>query len=144
MNSEKQNKLTLAERVDDLYVNKENGILYRPEEITNNKPPDDAILVKGLVRTFCYHPERLTAAKPKIEALIREIVADSFLKNKGGGYSFTALCNDRTNNQWGEHRSMEAFLCAAMGLKLAGYCTEDRSIWSLFPGGLPYVWFQMG
>ena len=93
--------MELAERVKDLYVGDE-GVMYREGEFSDGVPPSDAVLVEGIVRKFAYHPQRLEAARPKVAQLIREIVADEFLKGKGGGCSFLSLCEDRNGVQWGE------------------------------------------
>jgi hypothetical protein len=128
-----------ASRLHDLMMS-DDSPLYRSDEVTGGNPPDDAVKVEGIVRNFAFHHDRLRALKPKVESVIREVVSDRFFKNKGGGASFLELCNDRHGEQWGEHPSMELLVVLATGLGLAGYCAP-RELWSVLPGGMPYVWF---
>ena len=118
------------------------GVLYKNEEITApGVPPEGAIVVEGIMRTFVFHPGRLEQSRPEVESIIREVVADPFFKGSGDGYSFLALCDDRAGHQWAEHPTMEELCCLAIGLKLAGWCAP-REVWKVLPGGMPYVWFE--
>lgn len=134
-------EVSLAQEVDQIFVG-ENSVLFRPEEIVDGKPPPDAIIVDGIVRKFAFHPQRLESSRGEVTRLAKEIVADQFLKNAGGGWSFLNLCNDRNSNQWAEHPTAEAFLCLAIGLGMAGYCVP-KEMWNVMPGGIPYVWFEV-
>lgn len=134
--------MEFSERVEDLYVNDEHGVLFRESEVVDGKPPKDAVIVQGVVRTFALHPGRLEALRESVVALTMEIVSDKFMRGKGDGASFLELCYDRNGSQWGEHRSVEAFMCLAIGLGLAGYCLP-REMWPTLPGSVPYVWFQV-
>lgn len=118
------------------------GVLYRDDEILEKgKPPEGAIVVEGIVRTFAFHPDRLEQSRSEVEAIIREVVCDPFLKGSGDGYSTLGLCEDRNGNQWAEHPTMEELCCLAIGLKLAGWCLP-RDFWKALPGSMPYVWFE--
>jgi hypothetical protein len=104
--------------------------------------PDNAIMAQGVTRMYGFHPERLEEKRPEIIALIEEIVTDGFLIDKGGGQSFLNLCVDREGAQWtGFHLVMEAFLCLAIGLGLAGF-VAPYEMWKMFPQGMPYIWFR--
>lgn len=104
--------------------------------------PDNAVMSNGVTRMYGFHPDRLEEKRQEIIDLIEEIVDDGFLVDKGGGQSFLNLCKDRSGNQWtGFHLVMEAFLCLAQSLKLAGFCAPYE-MWNMFPSGMPYVWFR--
>jgi hypothetical protein len=119
------------------------GVLYRDDEIQEEgKPPEGAVVVEGIVRTFAFHPDRLEQSRPEVENIIREVVCDPFLKGIGGGCSTLTLCEDRSGQQWAEHRTIEELCCLAIGLKLAGWCAP-RELWKVLPGGMPYVWFEV-
>jgi hypothetical protein len=119
-------------------------IMYLEEELpTDGSVPEGAVMSQGLVRTFGFHPERLKQETPIIKALVQEIVADEFLKGKGGGHTFLNLCVDRKGVQWGEHQEMEALFCMAQAIGDAGFCMP-RTFWAALPGGMPYVWFSDG
>lgn len=125
---------TLAERVEATIKD----CLYRDEEITAGEQPADAVIVKGLVRTFGFHPGRLAAHKADIAAMCDEL-PDTFHKSGGGGWSFLNLCMDKHGHQWGEQSDGEALVALAAGTEQGGFMMP-REMWSMFPGGVPYVW----
>ena len=116
--------------------------LYNDSELPKDgSAPKDAVIVKGVVGQFGFNPERLEAARSKVEDIIKEVVADEFLEGKGGGMSFLQLCMDREGQQWAEHRTLDEFCCLAQGLKLASF-PLSREFWAVLPGGVPYVVFK--
>jgi hypothetical protein len=129
-----------SERLDEL-MQGEHGVLYRDNEVTPGETPKDAVIVDGVVRSFGFHPDRLEQARPKVIEIIREVVEDPFFTDKGGGYTFLNLCQDRSGNQWAEHPTMEVLCCLAIGLKLAKWCAP-REMWPMLPGGMPYIQFD--
>jgi hypothetical protein len=117
-------------------------VMYKEDELpAGGGAPEGAVMSQGVVRTYGFHPERLKQETQNIMGLVSEIVTDEFLKNKGGGLSFSSLCVDREGNQWGEHREMEALFCMAQAIGKAGFCMP-REVWGALPGGMPYVWFD--
>lgn len=120
--------------------------LYQKEELTEAElepggAPPGAILVEGLVRTFGLHPGRLESHREEVKAILLEMPA-VFHKGNGDGMSFLNLCNDKNENLWGQHRDMEALCCLAIGLGM-GQFMLGREMWSVFPGGVPYVGFDV-
>jgi len=105
------------------------------DEMPGDEPPKDAVLVEGILHTFGFHPERLEN-KPRLIELLRDL-PDEFMKDKGGGHSFLAMCMDRHGNHWAEHPTMEILMCLAIGAGLAKY-SFPREIWGSLPGGMPY------
>lgn len=124
----------LAERVDKVIKD----CLYKAEEIPDGKPPVDAVIVKGIVRDFAFHPGRLAAHRADVAAMCDEL-PDNFHKSKGGGWSFLNLCMDKHGNQWGEQSDGEALVVLAVGTEQGGY-PLPREMWNVLPGGMPYVW----
>jgi hypothetical protein len=124
----------LADRVDEVIAD----CLYRPEEITEGKPPEDAVIVEGIVRKFAFHPGRLASHKDDVAAMCDEL-PDNFHKSAGGGWTFLNLCMDKHGNQWGEQSNGEALVALAIGTEQGGYALP-RDMWSVLPGGVPYVW----
>lgn len=99
-----------------------------------------ARMVPGLVRTFGFHPERLEANRPTIEAMISRL-SDAFFADGGGGMSFVAMSHDRDERQWADDQeTMEGLLCLAIGIDRARYCLP-REFWEVLPHGMPYVQF---
>ena len=116
--------------------------LFKEEELPgNNAIPDGAVLVEGLTGKFAFHPARLQEIKPKVKSLIRDLVQPSFFASRGGGMSFIKLPESKDGTVWGEHRSANALLCLAIGLKEATIL-GPRHLWYLFPGGVPYIRFN--
>lgn len=130
----------LGQEVNELFL----SCLYEDHELVDGRPAAgcEPVLAEGIVTSVGFHPDRISAAKDRVAALISRIVADEFLLTKGGGYSFLNLCNDREGQQWANlHQTMEQLVQLAIGTQLGGYCLP-RSMWAAFPGGMPYVWFK--
>ena len=126
-------KPSYYDRVHALFVDS----LYQGE-------PDisKAKIVEGVVRNAGFDPARLEANKPKIIELAKEMLDDAFLKDKGGGMSFMCLPFTKNEEQWGEQYDAELlyFLCAGVGC--ASFCMP-RPYWSVMPGGMPYIVFDL-
>lgn len=115
--------------------------LYQQGELdTPGVTPDDAILVKGIVKDFAFHPQRVASYKDVIAGFCNE-VGEGFQKSKGGGQTFLNLCMTRVGSQWGEHADCEALVVLAIATGQGGYCLP-RDMWNVFPGGMPYIWFD--
>lgn len=125
---------TTADRVTEIMLH----VLFQPEEL----PPQDPVLVEGITQRYGFHQARLAERGAAIEAIIREVASDDFLKSGGGGMSFLNLCVDRSGNQWAEHSTMQELVCLAIGAGLCGYCLP-RDLWFALPGAMPYVWFDV-
>jgi len=116
--------------------------LYSETEIVDkDTPPDDALIVEGIIMKVGFHPARVAKNRDIIREWVRQL-PDDFIKSKGGGMSFLNMCVDREGNQWtGEHRIMEQLTCLAIAAKLGNYCLP-REAWTAMPGGVPYVVFD--
>lgn len=126
----------LAERVETVLKD----CLYRGDELPDGKPPEDAVIVDGIMQKFGFHPARLAAHKEEIAAMCNEL-PDDFQKSKGGGWSFLNLCMTKDGNQWGEHRNCEQLVVLAIGSGQGGY-PMPRDMWPMLPGSVPYVYFD--
>ena len=94
-----------------------------------------AVIAKGIVTNFGFHPERL---KDHHEEIVEELssLPREFYANGGGGWSFLNMCNDNNGVQWGEHRSMEQLVCLGIALELVKELMPDMR--DVMPGGVPY------
>ena len=118
--------------------------LFKDSELIGGRPANglEPVLAEGITQSVGFHPIRIAEAKPKVVEMIKRM-DDNFLKSKGGGWTFLNLCNDRDGNQWANlHRTMEQFVQLAIGCGLGGYALP-RDMWSIMPGGMPYVWFEL-
>lgn len=122
-----------AEKVLALFTDS----LHKNEELVDNKPPADAILVEGIVHKIVFHPGRLESHRKEVGAILQELPPE-FLKSKGGGWSFLEMCVDKDGNHWGEHFNMEQLVTMGVGLGVVRYCL-DREYWPDLPGSMPYL-----
>lgn len=122
--------MTNAEHVHDIM----RRALYQGET------PDDAFIVEGIMGRFGFDTERISAVKPEVARLIRDIVPDAFLTGSGGGQAFLALAKDRNGEHWAEHQTIEALCCLAIATGQAQWCVP-RDSWPMLPHGMPYVAF---
>lgn len=100
-------------------------------------PPENAVLVDGIVGGYAFHPERLAKNKPQIAAMLAGL-PDDFMTSGGGGMSFLNACIDRDGNHWAEHPTMGLLFALGVGTGLATYIFP-RKMWSVLPGGVPYL-----
>lgn len=104
----------------------------------DGEPTDDAIKVKGIVRSFGFDPNRIAEHASQIGDLLAEL-PDQFQVTKGGGWTFLNACEDRHGNLWtGEHQAMESLFCLGIAARKAQWLLP-RDMWSVLPGGMPYV-----
>lgn len=122
-------------------VNTMKHCLFEDSEIVNGKPIVDPVMVQGIVRQYGFHPGRLEEKREEVKAMLSQL-PHQFRKAQGGGWSFLQACVREDGVQWGEHPQMDDLLCLGIGLKLAGFCLEDRQMWAVMPGGVPYVWIE--
>lgn len=110
--------------------------LFRDDEIEDNKIPDGAVIVEGVVLKLGFHPERLKKHEDDIISMLNQL-PDEFRLKTGGGWSFLQACMTKDGRQWGEHRDIDALLCMGIGIKKAEI-QLPREMWFAFPGGVPY------
>ena len=126
-----------SERVKEIILD----CLYRPEQLIDNKPPKDCIMVKGIMTTFGFNPERVDFHKDEIKGIL-DTMAPSFHMNTAGGMSFLNLCMDKGGVQWtGMHRRMDELCVLGIACGMANYI-GDRDFWKALPGGMPFVVFN--
>ena len=116
--------------------------LFKDTELVDGKPPENAVIVEGIVNRFGFHPGRIAEKKDEIKELLDEMPA-SFHIGGGGGMSFLNLCMDKHDNHWAEHQTMGDLVCLGIAAGMAKYCLP-RDMWNMFPGGMPYVQFNTG
>jgi hypothetical protein len=98
------------------------------------------IVVQGIVRSFGFDEAKITEHKEEIRALLQEM-PDEFQHSKGGGMSFLNLCLDKNGEQWAEQSTMEALVALGVAAGMASF-PLPRDMWSILPGGVPYVTFN--
>jgi len=127
-----------AGRLNDMFTD----CLFRDEEVVDGQPPEHAVIVEGIMATFGLHPGRLKSYQDEVVSMINGL-PDPFHKDRGGGWSFLQMCNDKNDTQWtGMHRAMEQLVVLGIGLEIGSYCLP-RELWETMPGGMPYVVFDV-
>lgn len=112
--------------------------LYTDEEIPNGEPPEDAVLVEGVLSNFGLHPGRLETHKAEIAELLAQLPTNfQPLPDGGGGWSFLNACMTEGGVQWGEHRDIERLVVLGIATEQASF-SMPRDMWSILPGSLPY------
>jgi hypothetical protein len=106
-----------------------------------NEKEEGALVVDGIVRKFGFSQEKINQHREEIRELLADM-PDAFQKNSGGGMSFLNLCMDKHGDQWAEHPTMEALVALGIAAGMASY-SLPRQMWSILPGGVPYVTFDM-
>jgi hypothetical protein len=97
------------------------------------EPPEDAVIVRGVIARFGFDPKKLEKNKDNIATLLA-CLPEAF---SDGGWSFLNACQDRNGVQWGGHRDIDELICLGLATKQVEFCTP-RETWSSFPGGVPY------
>ncbi len=112
-------------------------VLFTEGELnaTGGKPPENTVIVDGLIRKYGFHRERLNQQKPEIDALLLQL-PDTFNRDVGGGWSFLNGCVDADGNQWGEQRDVETLVSLGIGVGSAAWVMKDMM--AALPGGVPY------
>lgn len=118
--------------------------LYSDEEVAkigHEVLKEKAAVAEGITRIFGFDPERLKKHEKDIEEMLLQL-PETFLKTKGGGWSFLNACIDKDGNQWGEHRSVEELMCLGLATKKVTI-PMPKDMWGMFPGGVPYFTVEM-
>jgi len=110
-------------------------VLFTDAEVAEQNPPERAVIISGLVRTFGFNPDRLKECKSEIDALLLQL-PDTFRKDVGGGWSFLNGCIDRDEQQWGEQRDVEELVCLGIAVGSASWLMKEYA--PIMPGGVPY------
>lgn len=118
--------------------------LYSDEEVQkigHEALKEKAAIARGITTNFGFDPERLKKHEKDIEEMLLQL-PETFLKSKGGGWSFLNACIDKDGNQWGEHQSVEELMCLGLATKKVTI-PMPREAWSMFPGGVPYFTVEL-
>lgn len=112
--------------------------MMRACQFTTGEPTDDAIVVEGILNRYGFHPGRIAENADAIAALVAEL-PDEFHREKGGGWSFLNMCDDRHGRQWTGLHLMQERLCVLGIAAGKARWLAPREMWADMPGGMPYV-----
>jgi len=117
-----------------------NACFYTDAEIADGAV-EDSLVIDSITMKIGLHPGRVDQHRDEIKEMLSEL-DEKFFKGTGDGFSFLGLCETKDGHQWGEHRDMEALCVLAIAASLGQWCAP-REMWSVFPGGMPYVVFDL-
>lgn len=108
--------------------------LFDRDEDTSN-----CVISKGPAIVAGFHPERLESHRDEVTSLLTQLpIAFRSVKDGGeDGASFLQMSFRQDETQWGEHINAQELVLLAQALGLLR-CIVPRSMWFLFPGGMPY------
>ena len=102
-------------------------------------PSDNCIEVEGIRNSFRFDRGRVEDVEGLIVGWLSQL-PHQFHELTGGGWSFLNACDDRHGRQWASHHyEMERLFCLGMAAGWCGYYTEERALWEVMPGGMPYL-----
>ena len=111
--------------------------LYRSDEIVDGKPPEGFVEGDGIVIKYAFHPERLAEKKSVIKEILSDM-QDNFFMDKGGGWTFLNMPQDRNGHLWGEQPTAGDLCALGIASGMVKFLLP-RDMWSSLPGGVPYV-----
>jgi hypothetical protein len=100
-----------------------------------------SVIIEGVVRTFVLDKAKLESHKDEIVTMLREL-PETFFRGTGDGYTFLNLCMTKHGQQWGEQPDCEALCVLAFGIGVGAW-VMPRNMWSILPGSVPYVCFDL-
>ena len=111
--------------------------------IEAGRVPADAVPARGIMNNFMFHAGRLDSHRAEIEQMLMNL-PESFMRSKGGGMSFLQACQDRADEQWtGLHLRMDQLFVLGIAIGKAEFLMP-REMWSILPGGMPYLVVEDG
>jgi hypothetical protein len=111
--------------------------LFKDNEIIDGKPIEEPIIVNGITLNIGFNPKRLNPNKNKIKEMLLDLPKEFHAKT-GGGWSFLNMCNTKDGVQWtGLHKTMEQLCLLSIACEYAEFML-DKTMWDMFPGGVPY------
>lgn len=112
--------------------------LFTADEVKAKQlQPGDYVAVQGVVNNVGFHPERLESHREDIASMLLQL-PDAFLSTGGGGMSMLQMPFTKDGTQYGEQSDAEKLYMLGKGLELADFLMP-REMWSMMPGGLPYI-----
>lgn len=109
--------------------------LYNDDEVEKGEVPKEAVIVMGIMIHVGFNPDRLNNNKENIEKIL-----DNLHPTFKEGWSFLNMCLDNNYEMWtGSHKTMDELLCLGLAICKIEYCIEERGMWHILPGEMPYL-----
>jgi hypothetical protein len=128
-NKDHEKKILTANNVHNIFTE----CLFEDSENKENHKIGEGVMVK-----VGFHPGRLEANNVFINEMLDEL-SDDFKEAGGGGMSFLNMCNNKNGNQWADlHQTMDELVCLGNAIGKLSF-TAPKDLWSVLPGGMPYL-----
>ena len=116
------------ERIHEIF----NDCLFKEDENHSEHLP-----AEGLTISVGLHPERTENHASEVYEILMNLPSE-FQEKTGGGWSFLYMCMDKDGNHCMEQSTAQELLLLGIA---TGWMSilMPRAIWSIFPGGVPYV-----
>ena len=121
-------KLT-SENVQNTFT----SCLFKEGEDTQNHIVGSGVMIK-----VGFHTGRLKESEVFILEMLNDL-PDDFKQTGGGGMSFLNMCVDKNGNEWtGFHKTVDELCTLGIATGKLSYLLP-REMWSVLPGGMPYI-----
>ncbi len=121
-----------SRRVHEVFLD----CLFRDDEVTPGKIPDNAVIADGIRTKVAFHNARLASYQDEITKMLLEL-PEEFTPAGGGGSTFLNACNDRHGRLWGQHINIDQLVMLGLALGMVRW-NLPREMWRNMPGGMPY------
>jgi len=119
-----------SQRVTEIFLN----CLFREEEIINGEPEVEPIKAYGVMENVGFYPTRIKESTEEIKGFINELPEQ--FKN---GWTFLNICQTKDGELWtGMHQVCDQLVMLGIAIGKMSFCLP-RDMWSILPGGMPYV-----
>jgi len=129
-------KLTV-DNVTKIFV----SCLFTEEEAQYSEITTKALVVEGVNLKVGFHPERIKQNRKNIISML-DCLSDNFKAEKGGGYSFLNMIDDKNGEQWtvidGVHSEVDKLVTLGLAIGKLSYLMP-KEMWKILPGGMPYL-----
>ncbi len=104
-----------------------------------NKDTEGAVLIEGVRTKAMFMPDKITEHKAEIIGMLSKF-DPTFMQDQGGGWSFLNMCVDKNGHQWTDfHLTCDKLICLGLASGTVKFLIEDRKLWKIFPGSMPYI-----
>lgn len=106
---------------------------YTQEDISERGIKCEGVVVRAMLDDI-----KVNEYRTEILDMLSQL-PDKFVRSKGGGASFLAMCRKKDGSPWaGEHRYVDILVCLGIAVKELHYCLPRES-WHILPGSVPYI-----
>lgn len=118
-------------------TNDETAAFGLNKDTDTNVPIKGVTFVQGAMRKFAFVTARLEEKRADIMSMLEQL-PDDFMAEKGGGTSLMNMPFTKDGIQWGEQYNADNLFVLGAGLGLCKFLMP-RDVWSVLPGGMPYI-----